>query len=244
MRVLIVAGILSVVYHARMMRTSLRILPVIHHLNETLSVEQVDLARSLGADGVFLISHEDADDVLVPLAVRVRRRHPGFFVGVNLLSLSLSSALDRVVSNGECLVDGLWADSPGITSALVTQAARDASVRVPRPPVFASVAFKYQAHEPDPSAAAAEALRLGFIPTTSGAGTGKAPSVEKIAAIRKSIGDDALLAIASGMTPQNIGLFAPLLSHVLVSTGISMDEYRIDPDRFTTFLAAARGATR
>ena len=104
--------------------------------------------------------------------------------------------------------------------------------------VFASVAFKYQAEDPNPSLAAQLAQSAGFIPTTSGAGTGKAPTVEKIASMYEATG--GLLAVASGMTPENIAQFKPYLSHVLVSTGISKDEYHFDLDKLENFIKFAK----
>lgn len=104
--------------------------------------------------------------------------------------------------------------------------------------LFASVAFKYRPHEPDPPLAAKNALDCGFIPTTSGIATGVAADLGKIVAMSKAIGGK--LAIASGMTPENIGEYAPYLSDCLVSTGISLDDFRIDEDRLARFIAAAQ----
>ncbi len=101
---------------------------------------------------------------------------------------------------------------------------------------------KYQAFEPDPGLAAAKALELSFTPTTSGAATGSAPSLAKIEGIRRAIGPDAPLACASGMTLDNIAVFAPLLSHVLVATGVSRDEHHFDARRLETFIHLARSA--
>ena len=49
-----------------------------------------------------------------------------------------------------------------------------------------------------------------------------------------------LLAVASGMTPDNISEFKPYLSHVLVSTGISKDEYHFDEEKINAFIQLAK----
>ena len=43
------------------------------------------------------------------------------------------------------------------------------------------------------------------------------------------------------MTPENIADFEPYLSDVLVATGVSLDEYRIDEDRLRMLVQRARG---
>ena len=84
------------------------------------------------------------------------------------------------------------------------------------------------------------ALAAGFIPTTSGSGTGSAPDLEKIVAMSRATG--GVLAIASGMTPWNVAQYAPYLSHILVATGIALDEHRIDADKLCLLIANARVA--
>jgi predicted TIM-barrel enzyme len=93
---------------------------------------------------------------------------------------------------------------------------------------FAAVAFKGQAPDPFPADSAALAAYHGLIPTTSGTGTGVAPDVEKIRRIRARLQLSDRLAVASGITPENIGQFAPHLTHVLVATGISSSFHEFD----------------
>lgn len=134
---------------------------------------------------------------------------------------------------------------------------------VPYPPkgrvshFFASVAFKYQPAEPDPGTAAIKAWQLGMIPTTSGPATGQSPTVEKIVAMREALDEYALgqavmrrgrpgevlrapLAIASGMTVENVKAFLPYATHFLVSTGISSDDYHFDAAKLDAFVQAVK----
>lgn len=218
-----------------------KILPVIHLLDHATALEQVTLARDCGSDGVFLISHKGNDEELVEIAWASKRLHPDFPIGVNLLSKSPMAAALQAWSVGMNMV---WADDMGASSKGLTVEGRDLAAlkaQFPSYAMFASVAFKYQPHEPDPQAAAVCALQAGFIPTTSGTATGSAPQLEKIVAM--SAATNGLLAVASGITPENIASFAPYLSHVLVATGIGLDEYRIDPVKLRLLITNAAAAT-
>lgn len=104
--------------------------------------------------------------------------------------------------------------------------------------VFGSVAFKYQPDEPNPAEAARQALAVGMIPTTSGAATGLAPEIAKIKGM--SAAASGRLAVASGMTPDNVAEYAPHLSHILVATGVARDEHTLDPLLLRRFVAAVR----
>ena len=44
------------------------------------------------------------------------------------------------------------------------------------------------------------------------------------------------------MTADNVSAFAPHLSRILVSTGVSRDEHRFDAELLRVFIARARGA--
>ncbi|CAH1691529.1 conserved hypothetical protein [Hyphomicrobiales bacterium] len=233
-----------------MKSSALCVIPVIHHVETGLTLEQAGLAFELGADGVFLISHHDDDASLIPLAKQIRHDRPRAWLGINFLSMGLPAAF-RLVIDSDVRIDGLWSDRPGVSSqGYETEALHLATYRAllddagrPAPTIFASVAFKYQPLEHDPGLAAAKALELGFVPTTSGSGTGSAPSLSKIEDIRRAIGPEAPLACASGMTLENIATFAPLLSHALVATGVSRDEHHFDAQRLEAFIHMARAAS-
>lgn len=215
-----------------------RIFPVIHHLDRETTLSEVMVAREYGADGVFLISHGGQDEELVNVAWEAQRRTEDFPVGINLLSQPAPVA---ALKAQEARLKMVWADDMGVDSNGlndVGRAMQDFAARHKHIEFFASVAFKYQRHEKDPVQAALSARNAGFVPTTSGAGTGKAPSIDKI----RSMATVGRLAVASGMTPENVGLFAPFLSDILVATGVSRSEHHIDVGRLAAFVSAARGA--
>lgn len=221
----------------------MRVLPVIHHLNADTTRDQAVLARNCGADGVFLISHYHFDQELLDLVPALREDCGQFWLGVNLLGeRAPAEAYRRAAAAG---FDGVWLDYCGVDSlganvqALhLARLRRRTQLGHKRLDVFASVAFKYQAPEPSPAMAALNALTLGFVPTTSGPATGKAPVLSKVQAMWDEA--DRTLAVASGLTPDNIASFAPYLSHALVATGVSRDEHHFDPELLRVFVARSR----
>lgn len=215
-----------------------KVFPVIHHLDRETSLEQVQVAKDCGADGVFLISHHGKDDELVIVARDAKQLHQDYLIGINLLTRHPMNAAILARDNG---LDMVWADDMGVDSKGCSKEAMELTAFVACNPsvlLFASVAFKYRPPESNPALAAKNALNAGFLPTTSGNGTGQAPDVGKIALMSGAV--DGNLAIASGMTPENVSLYAPYLSHILVSTGISMDEYRIDELKLMALIAVAK----
>lgn len=213
-------------------------LPVIHHLDRETSIAEAQVARKCGADGVFLISHHGDDDEIVSVASELKVYMPEMKVGINLLSRSPKEACAAAL---ESELDMVWADHMGVNSSGVdplglwlSEFAKDN----PAIKLFASVAFKYQAIDPNPSLAAAKAKQMGFVPTTSGSATGSAPELSKIRQMSHAVNGE--LAVASGMTPENILGYAPFLAYALVSTGISKDEYHIDEDKLCEFVGKSK----
>lgn len=221
-----------------MIYTQVNVLPVIHYLNSNLAIEQVAVARDCGADGVFLISHQGDDEDLVAVAARAKQMHPGLKIGINLLSQDAVRACEWAEG---LELDMVWADDMGVDSKGGNTMAVELSAFAKENPhihLFASVAFKYRPPEPNPALAAIHALNLGFIPTTSGGATGFAPDVRKISNMSAATG--GCLAVASGMTPENVSNYVPFLSHILVSTGIGLDEYRIDPQKLKALIESCK----
>lgn len=215
-----------------------KIFPVIHHLNEMVTLDEVDAAVSCGADGVFLISHRGADLELLEVGVAAKRKHPGFPVGINLLSMGALEAAREAVALAYPMFwgDDVGVDSTGVNATGVSlQTLRNGN---PGFQVFASVSFKYRPPEPNPAEAARVAFRAGFVPTTSGSWTGSAPDIDKIKVMSAATG--GVLALASGMTPYNISQYAPYASHILVATGVAQDAYRMDRDKLRLLIANAK----
>ncbi|MBM3979723.1 MAG: adenine phosphoribosyltransferase [Planctomycetes bacterium] len=220
------------------------VLPVIHVDSLEQAQQNAGIAREAGADGVFLINHGMADEALLHIHGAVADAHPSWWVGVNCLGLAAEEAFTAVSPK----VGGVWADNAGIEEGEQSQpyAERVLAAQRARAPnclYFGGVAFKYQRPVEDLEAACRVAARYMDVVTTSGPGTGHAADIEKIARMKRALGETPL-AIASGITPENVGGYLPHADSFLVATGISRSFTELDPARVRALVqrvAASKG---
>jgi len=217
----------------------IKIIPVIHYADGNQAMRNAERAIEAGCTGVMLIEMRGRNTDLVFAGGAIKRRWPDAHVGINHLSTEVLKAAHTNIG----VVDSTWTDEQLTHTSGETEleAARLAAVLKTSCPhtVFCGVAFKYQRHEPEPIVAAARAVALGFVPTTSGPSTGAAADPALIEEIRGWIGPDSPLAIASGITPENVASFAPHVSHILVSTGVSSSFHEFDPARLKALVETA-----
>lgn len=207
-------------------------LAVIHAHNRVQVFRNVAIAYEQGADGVFLINHGSVSaTALLRLYNDVRAFYPSWWVGLNLLGLTSLSALHKVPGSAS----GLWLDDAGINENAEdpSRAAREFAERRWQKTgwqglYFGGVAFKYQAHVTDAGRVAKLVMPYVDVITTSGNATGEPPPIEKIWAMRNAIGDHPL-AIASGITPENVNDYLGIADCFLVATGISSSFTQLDP---------------
>lgn len=212
----------------------MKIIPVIHHLNHELTLENAKMCAEEQAFGVFLISMTGDNEHLAALARTIKGRHPELLVGINLLGQSAISSIEESL---DFSLDMTWSDNPIVTSKVVTEEAKKIESRIKNSQhlFFNSVAFKYQKVEDEPGVAAWASAKLGFIPTTSGKATGHAADLTKISEMKKSIGEEPL-AIASGLTPENVNYFIPYIDYGLVATGISDDFHTLSREKLHSII--------
>lgn len=205
------------------------LLPVVHCIDAVQVRYQTDLALENGADGVFLINQggmSARDVVLQAQSLRART-----FVGVNLLGTQARYVARWAALSG---IRAIWSDRADLTPKARDEEGWSGLF-------FGGVAFKYQPTVADVDVAAREAVRGGVdVITTSGAATGSPPTVEKIATMRAALGDHAL-AIASGITPENVAPFLPHVDAFLVATGIEQRFGHFDAARLRALADAIHG---
>jgi predicted TIM-barrel enzyme len=220
------------------------VLPVIHVVNGQQALQNARVAYEAGADGVFLINHEvDGKrpltyNHLLDIHNEVVQALPDWWLGLNCLDLEPHETFQHLSPQ----VAGVWVDNAMIDER---QAAQPEAERIKAVQTesqwsgfyFGGVAFKYQRDVMDVSAAAQTAVAYTDIITTSGSATGQAAPLTKIGQIRAAIGDHPL-AIASGLTPENITDYLPLADCFLVATGISRSFDAFDPIRLKMFVDA------
>ena len=226
------------------------VLPVIHVADTGQALRNARVALAEGAQGVFLINHDFSPEELLPAIRDVRQAYPSLWLGVNFLAVTGRDAfpmLGALQAEG-VMVDAYWADDARIderadrqTEALEIDAVRADSGWTGL--YFGGTAFKKQ-REVDPAdhaLSAQIACRHMDAVTTSGVATGRAADISKIETFRAACGAHPL-AIASGVTPENVHLYAPLVDAILVATGINHDGdfYNTDPARLRQLVSRVR----
>ena len=227
------------------------VLPVVHVRDASQAEDNVRLVLSSGAPGVFLINHDFAAEDLLPIIRHVRERFPALWLGVNFLGLTGRDAFPMLgaLRREGVTVDAYWADDACIDERtadvqVAAEAVRSALRDSGWPGLyFGGTAFKKQ-RPVDPGAhetAAGLATDFMDVVTTSGIATGEAAEVEKIQAFRRACGDHCL-AVASGVTPENVRDYAGEVDAILVATGISRagDFYQLDRAKLRALLDNAR----
>lgn len=219
------------------------ILPVIHVESRDQALRNAQIARHEGADGVFLIDHGMAQGKLLDIHEAVADVHPEWFVGVNCLGWSPEDVFNAISPK----VRGVWTDNALIDENQAPQPAAERvqalrQRRVPRCLYFGGVAFKHQRPVSNLEAACWTAKRFMDVVTTSGSATGQAADVDKIRRMKKTLGHIPL-AIASGITPENVAQYLSVADCFLVATGISHTFTELDPAKLRTLVQRVRAFT-
>jgi len=212
------------------------LLVVIHVEDAVQALRNVRIAFEEGADGVFLINHKLSARELLRCYEVIREVFLNEWIGINWLDLlSPTDALAMM----EPSMRGMWIDNAGIeegsyrdTEAKLFSEERrkwglvkDASFLL-----FGGVAFKYQKPVNDLELVAKLAMPYIDVITTSGSATGVAASIDKIRIMKQAIGNHPL-AVASGITPENVRQYMEHVDCFLVATGISNTHTELNPAR-------------
>lgn len=224
------------------------ILPVIHVLDTEQTTRNMEIAIAGGCPGVFLINHDFEYQKLLPIIRDTRHAFPEAFIGANFIAVTGKYAfpvLGQLQSDG-IQVNAYWADDARIDERTnentQTEANEIAEIRAASGwdgLYFGGTAFKKQRPvEPEHFGKSAQlAANHMDVVTTSGLATGIAADLTKIEQFRENCGDTAL-AVASGITLENLHLYQNLVDAFLVATGINFDEdfYNIDPQRLSALM--------
>lgn len=227
------------------------IYPVVHINNVNQTAEQSRLALESGADGIFLINHHIGGKSEQIMAFnRVADENPDSFIGMNILYAPSSYAafqyVETMVQAGKMVryPDSLWVDDAS-NNAEDTLELRKNNPKLANIRYLGGVAFKYTSKFTEgPDEAIAEARRWANyvdVVTTSGGATGTPPAVEKIKAIKSVLGKKQL-AVASGISAENLPNYEGLIDQVLVSSSIEADYQGsgiFDPRKLVKIIKAA-----
>ena len=166
--------------------------------------------------------------------------HRDWWIGLNCLGLSPEEVFGLLSER----VGGVWVDNAGIEEGREHQPYAERVLaeqrrHAPQCLYFGGVAFKYQRPVEDLESACRVAARYMDVVTTSGPGTGFAAEVEKIRRMGSALGGKPL-AIASGITPENVGSYLSCADSFLVATGISRDFTELDPEQVSLLIQRVR----
>ncbi len=205
------------------------------------ALRNVKIVRDAGADGVFLINHSMSASELLAIHRAVVAEHPDWWVGVNCLDLTPVEVFQRINNT----VAGVWVDNARVDEETDSQPEAERVLAARQKAgwtglYFGGVAFKYQRPVLDLTQAAAKAAQYMDVVTTSGSGTGRAALVEKIRIMKQALGDFPL-AIASGVTPENVSDYLDNADCFLVATGISRSFEELEPERLKALVRNIRG---
>lgn len=191
--------------------------PVIHcadpysHNGTQHVYQNIRIALENFADGIFLIGHGLRHTSMIGLYNLSRKLFPDFWIGINFLDVSRESEFERIIKSCPGL-NALWTDGmPNIRLDID-----------PQIEVFGGVAFKYL--NPNQSGdelvlACNKAKKIVDVVTTSGNATGFPPDIKKLEKIRNCI-KQMPLALASGVTEDNVLAFLPTVDYFLVASSI------------------------
>lgn len=221
--------------------------PVIHVQEAAQALRNLDMLDGAGCPGAFLINHDFAMEPFLPILREIRAARPDLWLGVNFLAQpgNIAFPVLGALAREGYVFDAYWADDGRIDEREATQteaeAIRDIRAQSGWNGLYlGGVAFKKQRPVPEDKHALSARIACDYMDVvcTSGVATGQEADLSKIETFRTAIGD-APLAIASGITPDNVRRYAGLVDMILVATGINYDGdfYNIDPARLDALLA-------
>jgi len=228
------------------------VLPVIHVISEQQTETNIQRAIEGGCRGVFLINHDFGIDAFLPIIRHVRAKFPDFWIALNFLAITGKDAfpvLGKLEREG-IRIDGYWGDDARIDEFAdrYNQTEAEEILTVKKNSgwnglYFGGTCFKKQREVLPEHHATSASLATGFmdVVTTSGIATGHAADTNKVKIFRESC-EDCAIALASGVTPENVDQYSELVDCLMVATGINVpnDFYNIDPLRLEKLMQKLR----
>ncbi len=232
------------------------VLPVIHVIDKHQVEQNVRIALEEGCLGVFLINHDFPYAELLPIISYTRKTFPSLWLGVNFLGVTGKDAFPvlGMLKTEKITVNAYWADDARIDENRPahdqTEARKILDIKIKsgwEGLYFGGTAFKKQrpVAEEDFYKAAQLACQYMDVVTTSGIATGKAPDLSKIRMFRKACKDQPL-ALASGVTPENVVQYSNFVDVFMVATGINFDGdfYNIDRSNLRNLIRTLNSTRR
>lgn len=211
-----------------------RLFPVIHA--ENIESMLKDYATCVYADinQIFLIDHNNAGPQLLIDSIHEIRDDESncnaypMFVGVNFLCYPTWQALVEYFKYNH-MFNALWVDNthPDDVSVLRSLEIIKKYLCPTTSKLFGGVGFKYQKHKSEITLQCDNVMHYVDVLTTSGNATGKAPAIEKLKLIQP-YRTTHRVAIASGVSLENIEAFLPYADDFLVYSSVANADGRLN----------------
>jgi len=216
-------------------------LPVIHVTDNIDNVfTNVDICIEADADGIFLISHGYKNyRELLSIGSEIKKKFPKLWIGYNFLDLGndipflfIKDKVDGVwVDDTKCGVDNRYMEE--LASANIDYKVKHKCCHPNNTFFFGGVAFKYCKQPENIENAIKFAIPNMEAITTSGDGTGEAASLDKIKTISNKLtsarmANNTKLALASGVSAENVTEYLPYVDIFLVASSISVTHDLLD----------------
>ena len=211
------------------------LIPVVHaEGSKELIFQNIEKVVNAGLDHVFLISHTKYQHrELLEISKEVKEKYPELKVGCNFLDLSSLVVFNELKSDISHL-DMIWLDNSYIG---LYDREQEAEILFKswiendfKGLYFGGVAFKGCEQPISLEAATELAKHRMSVVTTSGVSTGNKPSVEKIITMKRVLGSSDL-AIASGISIDNINDYKAFATYFIVSSSIEKEFGVLDQEK-------------
>lgn len=202
-------------------------LPVLHVINEEQMNKNLEIIfDTYNADGVFLINNYCSDEDLYDGFITARNNYKNKWIGINYLgdpryAINMATELEA---------DGIWFDNGGVIDDNCKYAEKlNETMKVAgyKGLNFGGTCFKYQQQPKNISLTVTNACNYMDVVTTSGDGTGKAINLEKLKTIYDASNGNNMIAVASGISPDNVEVIKPYCNIFMANTCISKPKIEI-----------------
>lgn len=218
-----------------------KFIPVIHITDDLNDLEtNLKIIQDNNIKDIMLISHGYLNYLeLIELGTKLKSEYNNLNIGYNFLDLNSINVFNYLLKN-KIKVDYIWIDNSyvGLNNNYALKIKEqwleykefNSNVKY-----FGGVAFKYLPQPKYIEKAIEESKKMMDIITTTGNGTGIEISKEKINLFDKIINKESPLAIASGVSIENIDYLFHYVNYFLVSSSISKSDSLFDDIKFKEF---------
>jgi len=220
-------------------KTSRILLPVLSCYTTEQFMKNITVLFTHSAiDGVWIESANCDADVLHDVIAEFKAAYPGRWIGINLIGETFMAVVEFLKKSTP---DGIWMDRSYLTDAdyqTLPNLVLDFFNRSGWQGLyFGGVLFKYvNTQFADDAKLCQNAREYMDVLTTSGAGTGIAIDKDKLVKIKSSVGDKQVVAVASGITADNIDMIKDYCDIYMLRTAIVDKNDDIDISALNTFV--------